>query len=136
MQPTDFLETGLPSLPLRSPCRLVRLPHRGCGCTRGHVGGRLVTVAPEPRPDRSRAPLKDPLGDLAGVLHQVPAVGDLHGVRRGLAGSLGVDTGPITGDDLDARVLTEPCGDSRRLAVREEVDDVPPLEVDADGAVP
>jgi len=51
------------------------------GIAHGPVARGPLTAAAEKGPDRGRAPLEDPLGDLTGVLHQVPAVSDLYGVR-------------------------------------------------------
>ena len=132
----DLLEPGQTSLPLRAANRLARV--RDGATDHGHwfVACGLYAATAEQLPDRGRAPLEDPLGDLAGVLHQVPAVGDLHGVSCRLADRLGVGGGTVAGDDLDTRTGAEPRGDCRHLAVREQVDDPPALEVDEDGAVP
>ena len=38
---------------------------------------------------------------ITAVAQQMPPVGDLDGLRRPLAGSIGVGAGPIADDDLD-----------------------------------
>ena len=38
---------------------------------------------------------------ITAVAQQMPPVGDLNGLRRSLAGSIGVGAGPIADDDLD-----------------------------------
>jgi hypothetical protein len=38
---------------------------------------------------------------IPAVAQQMPAIGDLDGLRRPLAGSIGVGAGPIAHDDLD-----------------------------------
>ena len=136
MPAADLFEPGPTSLPLRAANCFARVTGGASG--RGHrfVACDHYAATTEERPDQGRAPLEDPLGDVASILHEVLMVGDLHGVRYGFAGRLGVRGGTVAGDDLNPRVGPEPRCDGRRLPVREQVDDLPPLEVDKDRAVP
>ncbi|MBB2965254.1 hypothetical protein FHU13_005683, partial [Methylobacterium sp. R2-1] len=65
----------------------------------------------------------------AAVLHQMPAVGDLdrrgQRPRRGLA----VAAASVTCEDGDLGMGGEPCLDGAALAIRQEGDDAPPLQV-------
>ena len=44
------------------------------------------------------------------VPEQVPSVGDLDSIRRTLPDPIGISASPITGDDLHARMFTQPGG--------------------------
>jgi hypothetical protein len=72
---------------------------------------------------------------LAEVAQQVPAIGDVHGLRRTAPGAVGVDVGPVAGDHLHAGVVAQPGGERAGVAVGQEIDDGVALEVDQDGAV-
>ena len=54
--------------------------------------------------------IEHPAQRIAAVAQQMPPVGDLDGLRRPLAGALGVGAGPIAHDDLDRRMVLEPRG--------------------------
>ena len=72
---------------------------------------------------------------VAQVLPQVEAVGHLDGVRSALPGALGVGAGPVPADDLHARVVFQPLGESLGLAVGQHVDGLVCVHVDQDGRV-
>ena len=80
-------------------------------------------------------PVAEGLDGLADVAEQVPSIGDLDGVRGTLADAVGVGTGTIAGDDLDARPVTQPGGDGSSLAIGQEIDHPVCLEVDQHRAV-
>ena len=80
-------------------------------------------------------PLQQAFDGLANVLQQMPSIGDLLRLRRGLGGRLRVGRRTIAADQFDAGMGREPDLDSRGVAVGEKVDDFARLEVDDDGAV-
>ena len=55
---------------------------------------------------------------ITAVAQQMPPVGDLNGLRRPLAGSIGVGAGTIADDDLDRRMVPEPRGQGLGLGSR------------------
>jgi hypothetical protein len=55
---------------------------------------------------------------ITAVAQQMPPVGDLNGLRRSLAGSIGVGAGPIADDDLDRWMVLEPRGQGLGLGSR------------------
>jgi hypothetical protein len=65
----------------------------------------------------------------------MPPIGHLHSVWRALRDAIGISAGTITGDDLDTGMLTQPVGDCRRFAVRQQIDDGILLEVHKHRAV-
>jgi hypothetical protein len=72
---------------------------------------------------------------ITAVAQQMPPVGDLNGLRRSLAGSLGVGAGTIADDDLDRRMVLEPRGQGLGRAIGQQVDPAPALEITEDRAV-
>ena len=80
-------------------------------------------------------PVAQSLDRLAEVAEQVPAIGDLEGVRGTLTDAVGIGTGTIAGDNLDAWPLTQPGSDGGGLAVGQGIDHPVRLEVDQDRAV-
>ena len=80
-------------------------------------------------------PLQQAFDGLADVLQEMPSIGALLRLRRGLGGRLGVGRRAIAADQLDAGMGREPGLDGRCVAVGQEVDDLARLEVDDDGAV-
>ena len=63
------------------------------------------------------------------VLEEVPAIRDLDRPRQDARDRATVAAVPVTGDHLDLRLPPQPCLDSRRLPIRQQVGDLPPLEV-------
>jgi hypothetical protein len=84
---------------------------------------------------RSRTCCEDLLQRVAAVPQQVPSVRDLRGVRRPGPDAVGVGPGAVAGDDLDAGAGAQPGRERGRLAVGQQVDDAPRLEVDQGRAV-
>ena len=72
---------------------------------------------------------------LAQVVVDVPAVSDLDRARGAGAGAVGIGAGPVTADDLGARVLCQPVREGVRLAVAQHVHRLAGRGVDQDGAV-
>ena len=72
--------------------------------------------------------------NLAEVVEEVPAVGDLEGVRCALGDRSGVLRRAVPSHDLDTGMILEPRRDGRRCPVRQEIDGPSPLEVDEDRA--
>ena len=70
-----------------------------------------------------------------GIFHEVPSIGDLHGVRAALIGRLPVGGAAITCDHPDRWPVREPRRNSRRFAVRQNVNDAAPLEIADDGSI-
>jgi hypothetical protein len=52
-----------------------------------------------------------------GVLHQMPAIRDLHGVRQGFGCRFAISPAAIAGDNADRRVSSEPSLCSRWLTI-------------------
>ena len=76
----------------------------------------------------------DGLGGVLGeVVPQVPAVSDLHRVRRALAGAFGISAGPVAADHPRAGVGLEPAGQRAGLPAGQDVDRPPGGGVDQDG---
>ena len=69
---------------------------------------------------------------ITAVAQQMPPVGDLNGLRRPLAGAVGVGAGPIADDDLDRRMIPQPRGQGLGRAVGQQVDAAPALEITQD----
>lgn len=69
------------------------------------------------------------------VVQEVPAICDLDGGGRSLADTIGVGAGTVTGDDLDAGMGFQPCGNGVGLTVGQKVNRAVALEIDKEGAV-
>ena len=111
-----FLKAGVPA-PLGVQRPLFGLGDRQpgiltAGCIKGIVAGgrfgggsdlsRLIEV--------TMMVIEHTAERITAVAQQMPPVGDLNGLRRSLAGSIGVGAGPIADDDLDRRMVLEPRG--------------------------
>src|SRR3954462_13520618 len=72
---------------------------------------------------------------ITAVAQQMPPVGDLNGLRRSLAGSIGVGAGTIADDDVHRRVVPVPPGQGLALPVGQQLDAAPALEMTEDRAV-
>ena len=67
---------------------------------------------------------------------QMPPVGDLHRVGRAVPGAVGVPAGPVSADQLDAGMETEPVGEIGGFSAQEHVArSVPVGQVDQHRAV-
>ena len=72
---------------------------------------------------------------LAEVLEQMKTVGDLPRLRRSPAGPLGIEAAAIPADDLDFRMLAQPTSGRLRRTVRQNVDNLAPLQINHDCAI-
>ena len=59
---------------------------------------------------------------IAQIAQQVEAVGHLDRLRSAGANAVGKGTGPVAGDDLDARMILQPGGDGLGTAIRQQLD--------------
>ena len=66
-------------------------------------------------------PITKGLNGLSKVPEQVPPIGDLYGPRSALTDPVGIGSGTIAGDDLDAGPITQPSGDGGGFAVWQEI---------------
>lgn len=71
----------------------------------------------------------------AGVLHQMPAIGDLNGMRQGSRHRLSLPTAAVTGDRMDNRLVPEPSLGCCWLPVGKQDDRPATFEVADDRAV-
>ena len=71
----------------------------------------------------------------AGVLQQVPPIGDLQRLRRAFGDCLAIAAAAIPAHDFDAGTLGKPGGDRASLPVRQEIDDLARLEITQDRPV-
>jgi hypothetical protein len=72
----------------------------------------------------------------AGVFHEMPPVGDLNSFRSAVSGGLLVAGTTIARDDGDRRAFCQPPGDRGGLAIGQNVNDTPPLQVADNRPVP
>jgi hypothetical protein len=80
-------------------------------------------------------PVGKPLHRGTQVAQHVPPVGHLDGLGSALAGPVGVSTGAVTSDHLDARMGAQPGREGLSLPVRQQVHHAVALEVDQDRAI-
>ena len=67
------------------------------------------------------------------IAQQVEPVGHLDRLRSAGANTVGEGTGPVAGDDLDARMILQPGGYGLGTAVRQQLDwPVATLEIDVE----
>jgi hypothetical protein len=85
--------------------------------------------------DRGHRPLYRVEEGAAGVLHQMPSVGDLSHLRGGAGNRVTVAAPTVARDDLDGGMIRQPRFDGGGFAVGEKIDDFAPLEVAEDAAV-
>ncbi|MDH6523398.1 hypothetical protein M2163_000097 [Streptomyces sp. SAI-135] len=76
-----------------------------------------------------------PLGGLAEVVPQVPAVGDLRRLGCSGCGAFREERGAVPADDLDPGALLQPCGQAGRFPVRQQIHRSTGLNVDEHRAV-
>ncbi len=74
------------------------------------------------------------LQDLAGILQEVKAVGDLLGLRRPQGRCGGIVAAPVATDAPYLGTLLHPEREAQRRAVGQPVDDTTPFQVEEDGA--
>jgi hypothetical protein len=90
-------------------------------------GGRV------PRQRRSLAEFG--FDGFAEILHEMPAIRDLHGLRRALSHSGGVGFRPIPCHDCHLGMRLEPGRDGLGAAILEQIDRAAPLQINHDGAI-
>jgi len=88
-------------------------------CGRGRCRAQVTVV-----------PVEHPGQGVAEVAQKVPAVRDLDGLGRAAANAVVVSTGAVARDDVDARMVAQPCPDRLRLAARQNVDGAVALQID------
>ena len=74
-------------------------------------------------------PITKGLNGLSKVPEQVPPIGDLYGPRSALTDPVGIGSGTIAGDNLDARPITQPSGNGGSFAIWQEIHHLVRLEV-------
>ena len=72
---------------------------------------------------------------MAGVFHEMPAVGDLIGMWQGLCGGQRISAPTVSCDDFDLRLLDQPRLSSRRLPIWQQCDCLSPLKIANDRAI-
>src|ERR671932_1930970 len=78
---------------------------------------------------------REALDGLGQVLQQMPAIGYLYCVWSSLASSIGVGSGSVPANDLDAGMLLEPSDKRLGSAIGEQVYGAMPLQVHEDRPV-
>jgi len=86
------------------------------------VGRRLACGRVRLDLEPPRAPAEQFVQRGTGIVQQVKAVGDLHGVGRTRARAFGVGSRPVAGDDLHAGVRLQPGSYHLGGALGEQVD--------------
>ncbi len=72
---------------------------------------------------------------MAGILHEMPAVSNLIGMRQAQADRLAIAAAAVTRDNLDLRLCRQPRSGRCRFAVRQQRNRPSPLQIAHDGAV-
>ena len=75
------------------------------------------------------------LGDLPGIMEQVPSVCHLRGLRSTLRHAPGIPGGPVAGNDAHTWVSAQPLGQHGRGPSRQEGERPATHQIDQDGAV-
>ena len=123
----DLIEARL-ALGITAPLALLELG-RWPGLRRRHIGVQLGRDRAGGLAQLGRVPVEHLPERVTAVAQQVPAVGDLDRLRRPLADAVGVGTGAVAADDLDAGMALEPGRQRLGLPVGQQVDDAAALEV-------
>ena len=72
---------------------------------------------------------------LAKIMQKVPSVSNLHGLRRAAAGTFGIETGAVTGHDLNAGMALQPFCDRVRVSIRQKINNAIALQIADDRPV-
>ena len=96
---------------------------------------RIDLAGPDCSPDRPHRLAHGFEESGAGILHQVPAVGDLHSFRQGFRRRFSIAAATVACHDLDAGMIGQPRLHSRNLPVRQECHDPAPFQVAYDAAI-
>lgn len=94
---------------------------------RSHAIGRATRCCAKP--------IGESLDRISEIAEQVPTISDLNNARRALANAVGINAGSITRDNLDTRVIAQPSGHRRGVAVRQEINHLIRLQVHEHRAV-
>jgi hypothetical protein len=78
---------------------------------------------------------EQPIKGHAKVLQEVEAIRDLEGLRSCLPCSFRIRAATGAAHDLDSRVVPQPYRKGCGFAVRQQIDDPTPFQVDQDGAI-
>ena len=107
-------------------CQRRLLPVAAAPGSRDKVGGGILHRR---LPGRPRGTAQLLLDRLAQVLDQMEAVGDLPGLWRAPARSLGIKTAAIAANDFDPGMLVKPLSRSFSRAIRQHVDHLSSLQI-------
>jgi len=80
-------------------------------------------------PGSGTVPITKGLDGLSKVPEQMPPISNLDGAGRALTDTVGIGSGTIACDDLDAGPIAQPGGDGGRFAVWQKIDHFVGLEV-------
>jgi hypothetical protein len=92
-------------------------------------------VAAHP-PDIGMVTANNGLNGFTKIAQQMPPITHLNRVRCPLTDAVRVGTGTITGDNLNARMLTEPFSEAVSLPIRQQVDHRIAFQIDKNGSIP
>jgi hypothetical protein len=111
-------------------------PLRWCA---GHCGiiewrGEFLLLGHDPL-QFPRMLLKDVEERLREILEQVKAIGDLHRLGGPRTSALGVRLKPIPADDCHPGMGLQPARQGSRLAIREQSQGLPPLDINQHRAI-
>ena len=132
MQPQDFLIADLTAISSICPQAVLVHSRRQRGFRRS---GRPLRHGTRSLADSAAVAVHPALQGLAQVAKEVPAVGDLHGIRCTLPDGVSIGAGAVASDDLDPAVTPQPSRERAGLAVGQKIDDPIALQVDQNGSV-
>jgi hypothetical protein len=66
----------------------------------------------------------------------MPPIADLESIRRTLTYPVRIGTGPIAGNNLNARMTTQPLSEAMSLPIRQQVDHRIAFQIDQNGPIP
>jgi hypothetical protein len=78
--------------------------------------------------------LEHALERFSQILKQMEAICHLHSIGCSTRRTVGILTRPIATNNLDTRMILEPCGQCVGRTVREQIDRLMPFKVDQDGS--
>src|SRR3954471_7825351 len=105
----------------------------------GRAGGqrrRLFRNVSAHPPDIGMVTANNGLNGFTKIAQQMPPITHLNRVRCPLTDAVRVGTGPVAGDNLNARMLTEPFSEAVSLPIRQQVDHRIAFQIDQNGSIP